>query len=248
VEIFSGALRVTSNNALGASSGGTVLKGGTNTGVLELAGGITLAEPITLEARSSDFPTHLANVSGNNTLSANLRTLWGGLGYAIASDAGTLTLAGDVFYGDVQTYDRPLYFRGEGAGVINGVVRGNSGWDHNLFKTGGGTWTLMGGVAPSGAASVATADVNVAGGLLVVRDRLPRGAINIDAGTLRLAGTGAGPSMTSATVTALNVTGSGRLDLADQFLVVDYTGSSPISAIESLLRTGRAGGAWNGTG
>jgi hypothetical protein len=38
------------------------------------------------------------------------------------------------------------------------------------------------------------------------------------------------------------------LDLADNDMIVDYTGASPIDSIRSMLFTGRNGGAWNGGG
>jgi hypothetical protein len=50
-------------------------------------------------------------------------------------------------------------------------------------------------------------------------------------------------------VNFLDVTpGSGRFDLADNDLVVDYTGASPYSTVRSYLVSGRNFGAWNGTG
>jgi autotransporter-associated beta strand protein len=244
-EIRTGALRVTSAAALGSASGGTVVRGGTFTGRLELDGGITLAEPITLEARgdpSLASATQLLNVAGSNTLSANLRTLWGGLGYAIESAAGTLTLAGDVFYGDTQTYDRPLHLRGAGAGVISGSVRGNSGFDHNLVKSGTGTWTLTTGQVPSGSATSVTATTAVQAGTLALGGRLPNGAVSVSGGTLALI---ASPAIGQHLVPTLAITNDGRLDLRDHDLLV---GTATLAAIQPLLLSGFAGGAWTGGG
>jgi hypothetical protein len=42
--------------------------------------------------------------------------------------------------------------------------------------------------------------------------------------------------------------GNGTLDLTDTKMVIDYTGSSPINTIRSLLASGFAAGAWNGVG
>jgi hypothetical protein len=47
---------------------------------------------------------------------------------------------------------------------------------------------------------------------------------------------------------ALSITGSGKLELADNAMIVDYTGASPVSTIQSLLTSGHNGGAWNGGG
>jgi hypothetical protein len=39
-----------------------------------------------------------------------------------------------------------------------------------------------------------------------------------------------------------------KLDMKDNNLIIDYTGTSPASSIRDLLITGRNGGAWNGLG
>jgi hypothetical protein len=41
---------------------------------------------------------------------------------------------------------------------------------------------------------------------------------------------------------------AGALDLADNALLVDYTGPSPLNMINAWLHAGYAGGAWNGVG
>jgi hypothetical protein len=57
-------------------------------------------------------------------------------------------------------------------------------------------------------------------------------------------GTPAGTSK----VNHLSIDGQGQLDLADNALIVDYTGASTINDIRSYLRSAYAGGAWNGPG
>lgn len=49
-------------------------------------------------------------------------------------------------------------------------------------------------------------------------------------------------------VTSLNMTGTGVLNLNDGDMIIDYTGASPIAPIESLLAGGYNGGAWSGNG
>jgi hypothetical protein len=46
---------------------------------------------------------------------------------------------------------------------------------------------------------------------------------------------------------SLSITG-GKLDLGDNALIVEYSGTSPIGQITGLIQSGRNGGAWNGTG
>lgn len=46
----------------------------------------------------------------------------------------------------------------------------------------------------------------------------------------------------------LTVISGARLDIGTSSVIVDYSGSSPLSAINSLLTSGYNGGAWNGVG
>jgi hypothetical protein len=46
----------------------------------------------------------------------------------------------------------------------------------------------------------------------------------------------------------LSITGSSKLDLNDNDLLLDYTGSSQLPAIQQLINTARSGGDWTGNG
>src|SRR5262249_23023796 len=41
---------------------------------------------------------------------------------------------------------------------------------------------------------------------------------------------------------------AGTVDLTNNAMIVDYTGSSPLAAIQAAIASGYAGGAWNGPG
>jgi hypothetical protein len=47
---------------------------------------------------------------------------------------------------------------------------------------------------------------------------------------------------------AITLNGTSKLDLHDNDLLVDYTGVSPLGAIQNLINAARAGGAWSGIG
>lgn len=47
---------------------------------------------------------------------------------------------------------------------------------------------------------------------------------------------------------SLSMSAAGRLDLADNAMIIDYAGASPASAINGYLSSGYAGGAWTGNG
>jgi hypothetical protein len=46
----------------------------------------------------------------------------------------------------------------------------------------------------------------------------------------------------------LSIDSGGKLDLNDNDLLLDYTGASPLAAIQSVIDTARNGGAWDGPG
>ena len=48
--------------------------------------------------------------------------------------------------------------------------------------------------------------------------------------------------------TGLNITGSGKLDLNDNDLLLDYTGATQYASIQAKIASGRNGGLWNGAG
>jgi hypothetical protein len=67
--------------------------------------------------------------------------------------------------------------------------------------------------------------------------------LTINGGTLHL-GTNSGGS----SVTSLTITGSGTLDVGNNDLFIDFSGTDPIATIRGYLTTGYAAGAWNGDG
>ena len=46
----------------------------------------------------------------------------------------------------------------------------------------------------------------------------------------------------------LTITATGRLDMTDNDLIVDYVGAMQMAVITVLINLGRAGGLWNGFG
>jgi hypothetical protein len=58
---------------------------------------------------------------------------------------------------------------------------------------------------------------------------------------------GGGTAGTSR-VSSLSITAGGKLDLTNHDLAIDYTGTSPVAGLRTLIQTGFAGGAWNGAG
>ena len=79
--------------------------------------------------------------------------------------------------------------------------------------------------------------------------RVSLGAVNASAGTLALT-TSANHNAKVLTVKSLSISGSGKVDLANNGMIVDYPKGdpSPITSIRALLRSAYAGGSWTGPG
>ncbi|MEX2139371.1 MAG: Calx-beta domain-containing protein [Pirellulales bacterium] len=91
-----------------------------------------------------------------------------------------------------------------------------------------------------------TLKTTVAEGAELITTRLEQNDVTID-GRLTLLNGG-----TTSTVTSLTLGGNGMLDLADNALVVDYSGASPLAAIRERILSGRGGSGfgagWKGPG
>jgi hypothetical protein len=143
-----GAVRITSGGALGTTAGNTEITGGENSVALELAGGITVAEPFLLRARTGAAvnAAHLLNASGNNVLTGAITTGTGGATFNIRSDADLLTIQGG--FSETTTANDTLKLWGTGNGLFTGdisnpTVSGGQG-KLNILKEEAGTWTLAG--------------------------------------------------------------------------------------------------------
>jgi autotransporter-associated beta strand protein len=221
-----GNILVTSNNALGAAGGGTTIENGGNTGAgaLQLSGNISIAEPILLSGRRGFTPTntgpynfnpHIVNVSGNNTITGNITLSTGGTNHNIGSDAGKLTISGNVI--DAITTSpaltRFLHLRGAGDGEISGNIQVTGSESQDIIKLDGGTWTL------SGSANAQMQNTTVQGGKLVLAGPLYRTkTIDVQGTTSAEVASGGGSNrvLTADTVT---IAAGAKLDLRDNKLI-----------------------------
>ena len=178
-------LRVTHSNALGTGTL-TIGSGGNNDqSRLELAGGVTVGNSVpALTSRNNLFPSIL-NVSGNNTISANLSSGGGGERLTLQSDSGKLTLSGSFSAG------RQLLLTGAGDGEIQGNT--SIAASYALNKTGTGTWTLNNG-------NLNNTTATVSNGTLLVNGTLTNSSATVNGGTL-----GGNGSFSGATT--INTTG-----------------------------------------
>jgi autotransporter-associated beta strand protein len=79
--------------------------------------------------------TMLENIGGNNVINSAITGNTGGIGYGIASDAGSITFTGSFSIASTKT----LFFRGAGNGTFSDVISGSA---VGINITDSGTWTL----------------------------------------------------------------------------------------------------------
>jgi autotransporter-associated beta strand protein len=135
---------------------------------------------------------------------------------------------------------------------------GHIGGTGSLTKSGTGTLTLS-------TTNTYTGGTNVTGGWLIIEPTgststaLPEGPLSISgSGVLQLANNVTAGSQSAnvpinapnsnVVLTSLSIGGSGKLDITNNHIIIDYTGADPISSIAALIKSGYAAGTWTGTG
>jgi autotransporter-associated beta strand protein len=148
--VSAGKLIAANNAALGVNtSTGTSITSGA---VLELRGGISVNEFITINGTGLSNTGALLNGVGNNTVERILSI--GTTGTYIGSDAGTLTLSGHAVTGT----DVDLRFLGAGDHVVSSSIATGTG---TLTKAGTGKLTLSGSSSYTGATTVSQGTLEI---------------------------------------------------------------------------------------
>jgi autotransporter-associated beta strand protein len=148
ISIYRNNLRISTTYALGeggADHGITRIRSGDNMGALELVNNLTIGEEFMLDPRNSDATPHIVNVSGNQTLTGPLVTMYGGGTYlGLQSDSGLLTVQGDwTLSSDSANASRTIILRGASNGRMEGKIDNiQADLTISLTKLDSGTWTL----------------------------------------------------------------------------------------------------------
>jgi len=214
--VSGGILRISNASALGDTTAGTSIAGGSATSRLELAGGIHFnAEGLDLVGRSTNA-VHLSNLSGNNTWNGNITTNVSGNIYTIESQADKLTIAGGVSVN--QSGSRILNLSGAGNGEVTGVISGSGSNTATLTKLGLGTWTLSNANTYTGTTTITDGTLALSGSGSIKDSAI----IDVQsAGTLSITGV-----TTSTTIGATQtLKGIGTVDLGAKTLTIGNSGT-----------------------
>jgi hypothetical protein len=149
--------------------------------------------------------------------------------YAQFDNTGTIS-SGKLAVGSMQV-SSGVNFRNAG-GRVTGILINNGSYNQS-----GGTSSFAG---VTGTGTI----IQSAG--LITADSVRLKRLTLSGGTLRINSNGA--STGTSVVNDVNITSTGRWDLNNNNAVIDWSGTSPLATIKSLIATGYAGGAWNGVG
>ena len=158
--VTGGTLNIQNATALGTTAAGTTVASGAT---LQVQNGITVAEALTVSGTGTAGNGALQNVSGGNTLTAVV-TLGTTTGTLIASDAGSLTLAGGINGAGAGS---ALTLGGAGNGSVD-VTGANVG---AVTKVGTGTWGLAGNNLYTGTTTILAGTLEAGTG-----DPIPNGS------------------------------------------------------------------------
>jgi hypothetical protein len=227
-----------------ALTGGSSVEdiGESGTGTFTQSGGLNnfggAGEYVGVLNKSSGTYNQTGGVNGLLGSASNLC-----LGYD-AGASGTYNLSGgmltaaNIYVGGTPTLPG-------GTGVLNITGNGQLSTPGALviYGTTGSAVQISGGSITAGQVTVNGAFDQSAGSAQIGRFA-GTGTVTITGGQTDLsAGSGA------SQVGGLNISGTGRLDIANNNLVINYgSGTDPISAIVSYLSSGYDGGAWTGYG
>lgn len=235
-------LTVTNSGALGVGPKTVQSAGG---GEIHLQNNVTIASGINFTVSGNPTQNNGAvnravifNDSGTNVINGNINMTSGNGATIIESTSGSLTINGNV---SAIATGRQLNLRGNGDGVISGVISNGSTVALPLVKDGGtGTWTLTGNNTYSGATTISAGTLALVGGSQASPITVSTGAslgftlgspttststFNLTNGTIKITGTPTLPSYTLIS-NSTGITGTPTLDAPIEGYVLKVVGNT----------------------
>jgi T5SS/PEP-CTERM-associated repeat protein len=255
------------------SVGGQLIAGGGN--VSAAGGTITFSGSVIVQGNPLNLTGPVVNagtlnlLGSNAAVSAALLSNTGTIaGHGTVSTVSGLTNSGSIQFSGITdilgpvTNSNSLLVTGGGAGGPTTFYNAVANTGNISVSTGAavvflaavtntGTFTGPGAkIFDGGGGTSSLGSIDSVVGSTIVR---PGAAITLndfnEATVTVQGGINVNPNGTIANRTGnLTISAGSKLDLADNDLIVDYTGASPASLIRSYLLTGYNGGAWNGSG
>jgi len=209
-----GTLRVANSGALGTGPKTVWLTNPTNTNKwFELDGSassVNLASNIAFVTSGNASPTGtlIRNVSGSNSIAGPISMDMSNGGTYISSEAGVLTLAGNITVRSTSSSNRSLTLGGSstGANLFSGILSDSGSKIAFLIKADSGKWTITGSNTFSGGTVVNSGTLAVG-----ATGKLGAGNLTVSSGAVCSLTNTAGAV---ADASSIYLTGSGRIDTA----------------------------------
>ena len=250
-----GIIRLTNSKAAGTST--LSIGGGFQAGRLELAGGITLSNAITLEGRQGQTYSAITNNGGDNFLTGVISFVPNGTRLNFNSSSGTLVISGAAMPG--SSTGRSINFRGAAFGEFAKPI--TTTLISTLDKLDSGTWIISGNNTHTGqntagggrlivTSATGLGTGNVAVSTNATLDYAARsdaalaigGTLVITGGTSTAIGASIGSTITSASI---NVTGAASItNAAHAVNLYKVPGTTAVTGTYNLI-TGGVGSALN---
>jgi hypothetical protein len=140
---------------------------------------------------------------------------------------------------DVGTFDALIDVR-SGSHTINPSVL--LAKNLNAQVAGGATINITSDVLTPGGVSLS----KTGAGTMIMKN-LRMDGVDVAAGTLRVSAKSANNDASGVSLVT-GVTAAGKLDLTNNAMAIEYSGSSPLASVRALVQAGYVSGSWNGNG
>jgi hypothetical protein len=244
------ASNAASNGSYILQSGTLTLTGGSSVEDIGMSGTATFAQSGGLNnlTGAGEYIGVLNKSSGTYWQSGGINMLQGNssnlcLGYDAGATGAYNLSGGTLTAANVYVGGTPTVAGGTGVLSVSGTGQLTTSGNLMLYNTPGSSVQISGGFVSANSATL-NGPYLQSGGSAQFSHITGSGVVSILGGQTNLTA-GGGTSQ----IAGLNISGTGRLDIANNTLVINYgSGPDPAATIATFLDSGYDGGAWNGYG